>query len=272
MVGCTPGSGPAPEAPPATGTILVPHAPPARSSPDTRPVDPALFVVRDDGLGVFDLVVGDGAEAIDGVVAVAEITSWAPDGNRWDSTYERREPARFVVGGAQGIPGWELGILGMRVGGARQLLVPPELGFARGITGRLPAGPTVTELELLAILVPPIAPTSAGVLSTVGGYTVRDVRPGDGPVLQVGDRARIDWVLWCDDGTAIDDTFLRPAPFSYEHGRGLLLWEAAFEGMAVGGRREIELPPALAFGYAGRPPVVPAGSTLRLSVDLHAIE
>jgi FKBP-type peptidyl-prolyl cis-trans isomerase len=272
LFGCTPAPAPVAEEPPATGTILVPHAPPQRAIPDDRPVDPSLFVFRDDGLGVFDRVVGDGAEATDGVVAVAEITSWAPDGTRWDSTRERRDPARFVVGRGQVVTGWDLGVLGMRVGGVRQLHVPPALGFERGITGRLPAGSTVTQLELVAILVPPTTITSTVPTSTVGGYTVRDVRPGEGPVLQAGDTARIDWVLWLDDGTRIDDTFLRPAPFSYVHGRGLLLWEAAFDGMAVGGRREIELSPARAFGYAGRPPVVPGGRLLRLSVDLHAIE
>lgn len=279
-LGCSSAPAPVPTEPPPTGTVLVPHAPAVRPIPEDHPEDPALFTIGSDGLGIFDRVLGEGEPVVPGVVAVAEITSWTPDGARWDSTRERRDPARFVVGGEQVVPGWSTGILGMQPGGVRQLLVPPELGFPHGIAGRLPEGPTITQIELLQILVPPTAPVSdvpsipVGDLGVraVGGLDVRDVRPGSGPELVAGATARLDYVGWLADGTVFDSSYGRSSAFGFPYGRGLVRWEAALAGMRVGGRRQIEIPSELAFGVKGRPPVIPPGASLVLAVDLHAIE
>lgn len=254
---------------------LVARPPPMRTIPDVHPADPATFVLREDGLGVVDEVSGLGDEVTPGAVAVAEITSWTPDGTMWDSTWERREPARFVVGEEGVVPGWNEGVLGMRVGGVRQLLVPPELGFAHGISGRVPEGvPTITRVELLAVLVPPAAPTPPGDPPSfeVGGLVVRDLRAGDGPLLTGDVTARIDYVGWLADGTLFDTTWVRPVPFRFRYGSSTLRWESAFEGMQVGGQREIRVPAALAFGDEGRPPTIPPGADLVFAVDLRSIE
>jgi FKBP-type peptidyl-prolyl cis-trans isomerase FkpA len=99
-----------------------------------------------------DLQVGDGAEAAAGVAVEVHYTGWLLDGKQFDSSRERG-PFTFTLGGGQVIKGWDLGVVGMKVGGKRKLTIPPELGYGmRGFPGVIPAQATlVFEVELLAV-------------------------------------------------------------------------------------------------------------------------
>ena len=89
-----------------------------------------------------DIKVGTGAEAVPGPVTV-HYTGWlfdanAPEkkGRKFDSSHDRGEPFRFRLGAGQVIQGWDKGVVGMKVGGIRRLVIPPELGYgARGAGG-----------------------------------------------------------------------------------------------------------------------------------------
>ena len=74
------------------------------------------------------------------------------DGTKFDSSYDRGEPFSFQIGLRQVIEGWETGIMGMKVGGKRKLVIPPELGYgSRGI-GPIPPNSVLTfEVELLSV-------------------------------------------------------------------------------------------------------------------------
>lgn len=108
---------------------------------------------------VTDIVVGDGEEAVNGRTLVVHFTGWlydpnAPDnrGAVFDST-EGRQPFSFVLGSGLVIQGWEQGLLGMRVGGVRELIIPPELGFGDQATGSIPPNSTlIFEVELINVL------------------------------------------------------------------------------------------------------------------------
>jgi peptidylprolyl isomerase len=94
-----------------------------------------------------DLVAGDGAEAVtDGTVTINYIGVSCSTGKIFDSSYQRGEPATFPLDGL--IEGWQLGIPGMKVGGQRLLVIPPDLGY--GPTGR---PPTIAGNETLIFLV-----------------------------------------------------------------------------------------------------------------------
>jgi FKBP-type peptidyl-prolyl cis-trans isomerase FkpA len=107
------------------------------------------------GLLYQDLVVGDGATAQAGDSVSVHYTGWLKDGTKFDSSLDRNDPFNFRLGAGKVIPGWDEGVAGIRVGGKRKLVIPPELGYGdRGAGGGLiPGGATlVFDVELLEIL------------------------------------------------------------------------------------------------------------------------
>ena len=104
-------------------------------------------------LVVQDLVVGDGPVAAVGNSVAVHYVGRLLDGTQFDSSYDRGEPFRFIIGAGAVIPGWEQGVPGMRVGGTRRLTIPPHLAY--GAAGRPPAIPpnsTLTfDIELIEI-------------------------------------------------------------------------------------------------------------------------
>lgn len=107
-----------------------------------------------------DNKVGAGAEAIKGTSVVVHYTGWlyapaAPDhkGTKFDSSRDRNEPFVFPLGGGRVIRGWDEGVAGMKVGGQRTLIIPPDMGYgSRGAGGVIPPGATlVFDVELLDV-------------------------------------------------------------------------------------------------------------------------
>ena len=110
-------------------------------------------VTLPDGLKYTDDQVGTGTEATVGKTAVVHYTGWLMDGRKFDSSRDRGQPFSFPLGRGQVIKGWDEGVAGMRVGGKRTLIVPPELGYgARGAGGVIPPNATLKfEVELLDV-------------------------------------------------------------------------------------------------------------------------
>ena len=109
---------------------------------------------------MIDHKVGTGIEAVPGKTVIVQYTGWlfdanAPEnkGKKFDSSRDRAEPFRFKLGGGQVIAGWDQGVAGMKVGGQRTLIIPPELGYgARGAGGVIPPNATlVFDVELLGV-------------------------------------------------------------------------------------------------------------------------
>jgi FKBP-type peptidyl-prolyl cis-trans isomerase len=107
-----------------------------------------------------DLTPGAGAEIASGQTALVHYTGWlydaaAPEnkGKKFDSSVDRNEPFEFPVGAGMVIRGWDEGVVGMKVGGKRRLVIPPEMGYgARGAGGVIPPGATlVFDVELVEI-------------------------------------------------------------------------------------------------------------------------
>jgi|SRR5882724_5185015 len=108
-----------------------------------------------------DVVVGTGDAIAAGSTAVVHYTGWLFDaaavdhrGTKFDSSRDRGDPFRFPVGGGQVIKGWDQGVAGMKVGGQRRLVIPPEMGYGAGGAGGGAIPPNATllfDVELLAI-------------------------------------------------------------------------------------------------------------------------
>ena len=107
-----------------------------------------------------DAVVGEGAEATAGMSVSVHYTGWlydedAPDqkGKKFDSSRDRGVAFEFSLGAGRVIKGWDQGVAGMKVGGQRTLIIPPDLGYgSRGAGGVIPANATlVFDVELLGV-------------------------------------------------------------------------------------------------------------------------
>lgn len=103
-----------------------------------------------DGVHYRDLAVGDGAQVRNGGRVRVYYVGWLSDGTPFDSTRPPEAPIEFVVGEGRVIRGWERGITGMRVGGRRQLVVPPSMGYGnRGVASVPPRSTLVFTIEVV---------------------------------------------------------------------------------------------------------------------------
>lgn len=93
---------------------------------------------------ISDIVIGKGAEVKNGSVVSVNYTGTFENGIKFDSSYDSKTPLQFQVGARQLIPGFENGVMGMKVGGKRQITIPPELGY--GVEGRPPIIPPNSTL------------------------------------------------------------------------------------------------------------------------------
>ena len=99
-------------------------------------VDLAQSTKQTSGLYLRDLEVGTGAEAKTGSQVTMRYTGWLADGTQFDSN--QAAGFKFRVGLGEVIAGWDLGVPGMKVGGKRQLIIPPSLGYGESGTGPIP--------------------------------------------------------------------------------------------------------------------------------------
>lgn len=89
-----------------------------------------------DGLQYWNIKLGTGALAIPGKKVKVDYTGWLTNGKKFDSSVGTGHPFEFTLGNGEVIKGWDEGIAGMKVGGRRQLRIPPELAYgARGTPG-----------------------------------------------------------------------------------------------------------------------------------------
>ncbi len=123
------------------------------SGQDSGTLRTAKEVVTKSGLRYADLAVGSGEEARPGRIVDVDYTGWLQDGTRFDSSKDRNKPLTFRIGIDEVIQGWHEGIAGMKEGGKRRLVIPPDLGYGKqGAGGVIPPNATlVFEVELVAV-------------------------------------------------------------------------------------------------------------------------
>lgn len=112
---------------------------------------PAEQKVAEKTLSIVDNKVGTGAEAVAGKTVKVNYTGMFTDGKVFDTSIGR-EPLSFVVGAGQMIKGFDMGVVGMKVGGSRKMTLPPEYAYGSQANGPIPANSTlVFEVELLEV-------------------------------------------------------------------------------------------------------------------------
>ena len=108
------------------------------------------------GLQIKNNIQGEGAEIVNHSKIKVHYIGMLEDGTKFDSSYDRGEPFSFQIGLRQVIKGWEKGIMGMKVGGKRTLIIPPELGYGERGAGELipPNSTLVFDIEIIDIQPP----------------------------------------------------------------------------------------------------------------------
>ncbi len=114
---------------------------------------PAGMVTTPSGLAYQDLVAGSGPTPTAGKLVRVHYTGWLQNGTKFDSSQDSGQPFEFPIGAGQVIPGWDEGVMTMKVGGKRKLVIPPQLGYgAAGAGSDIPPNATlIFEVILLDV-------------------------------------------------------------------------------------------------------------------------
>jgi peptidylprolyl isomerase len=133
---------------PATATIAQ-----STNAQDLMTDNQEKVITTPSGLQYVDIVEGTGAMPKAGQAVQVHYTGTLEDGTKFDSSLDRNQPFAFPIGTGRVIKGWDEGVMTMRVGGKRKLIIPPDLGYgARGAGGVIPPNATlIFDVELLRI-------------------------------------------------------------------------------------------------------------------------
>ena len=119
-----------------------------------RTVDDDDYIVTESGVKYFDFEEGSGAMVEDGDIVTVHFTGWLEGGEMFDSSLLRGQPIVVIMGEGQVIPGWEEGMRNMKVGGSRQMIIPPDLAFGEeGAGGGIipPNSTLIFEVEVVDV-------------------------------------------------------------------------------------------------------------------------
>jgi FKBP-type peptidyl-prolyl cis-trans isomerase len=162
--------------------------------------------------------------------------------------------------------------------------VPLVLAAALGLTGctesrhasaSSASSSSMTSSTTAHVTTPatPAAPESK-VHKLADGLVYEDLVVGDGKMADPGLTVSVHYTGWLTDGTKFDSSLDRGEPIKFTLGAHSVIpgWEEGIKGLRVGGKRKLTIPPDLAYGPDGRPPVIPPNATLVFEVQLVAVE
>jgi peptidylprolyl isomerase len=222
---------------------------------------------------VEDMVVGTGREAKSGDTIMVEYIGWVYGKDRsqfFDRSANHDMPFEFILGKGAAIQGFDIGLVGMKVGGQRRLTIPASLGYGDkgALNGKIPPNSAlVFEVELVEVATT-LPPTSVKVLK------IEDLIAGIGAEAKIGKTLTVHYTGWLEDGTKFDSSLDSGQPIEFELGKGQVIagWEQGLVGMKVGGKRRLTIPPNLGYGSKGAFKTVPPNAALIFEVSLLAVK
>jgi len=230
------------------------------------------FITTDSGLRYAISEEGEGPTPEIGELVAVHYTGWLEDGTQFDSSVDRGEPITFPLGQGRVIAGWDEGIALLDVGDKGRLIIPSTLAYGPTGSGPIPPDSTlIFDVELVEIRPgPPEAPAEVDAedyTTNDAGVQIADLEDGSGDGVTEGQLLSVDFNIWLSDGTLLDSTLLRGQPVQFVLGQGQFVpgWDESFEGMKVGGLRQMVYP-AAAFNAGGA--ALPEDSTVIFEVQL----
>lgn len=234
-------------------------------------------------LVVTDLTEGTGEAAAKGdTIIVYYVGVRSADGKEFDNSYDRGTPLPVTLGAGEVIAGWDQGLVGIKSGGRRQLDIPTDLAYgdAPPSTDVIQPGDALSFVIDAVTIIHKPDPTDAPDISipptpNQDKETFTDLIVGQGAGIQPGQTVAVQLLAFsAADGKLLDSSWDEGRPLSFVPGAGLLPpgVEKAVEGMKVGGRRQVDIPFAEAWGAGGQSDLgLPPSTDLILVLDLVAV-
>ena len=250
-----------------------------------------------DFLALNDLIEGVGHLYVSGEKLTVQYVGYDYEtGKKFASSWEEGKPFTFTLGKGEAIEGWEEGLRGIEGGDRREMVVPPTEtkgkfppGIPQGKTVVFVVEPTPSYAAKAAKAAKEEAaaekakhhskakspPQTKPTVKVPSGppppkLKVEDLKEGEGPAAKAGDEVKVQYVgVDYKTGKEFDSSWSRSEPFSFTLGVGEVIkgWDQGIEGMKAGGRRELIVPPGLAYGSKKVGAIAP-NSTLVFVVDL----
>lgn len=232
-------------------------------------------------LVITDLTEGTGPAAVAGdTVVVHYVGVRSADGTEFDNSYDRGSPFPVTLGVGQVIKGWDQGLVGVKKGGRRQLDIPADLAYGDNPPSEeIKAGDALSFVIDVVAIIPKPDPFDEPAVSVPPTpnqteQTFTDLIVGDGPGFTAGQTVVLMFLAFsAADGKQIDSSWESGAPLTFVPGNGQLPpgLEKAVDGMKIGGRRQVNIPFADAFGEAGNDQLgLPPSTDLIMVLDLIA--
>ena len=233
-------------------------------------------------LVVTDLTEGTGTAAATGdTVVVNYVGVRSEDGKEFDNSYDKGRTFPVTLGSGQVIEGWDKGLVGIKPGGRRQLDIPAALAYGDNppSTDVIQKGDALTFVVDAVAVIPKVDPADAPDVTVPptpnqAEQTFTDLIVGDGAEIQPGQTVAVHLLAFsAADGKQIDSSWEAGTPLTFVPGAGQLPpgLEKAVEGMRVGGRRQVDIPFADAFGASGNDQLgLPPSTDLIMVLDLVA--
>lgn len=220
----------------------------------------ALVLAQSRGLISTDVHVGTGPKAAKGDLLTVLYKGTLNNGKVFDENMEKA-PFAFTLGAGEVIKGWDQGLVGMKAGGERKLVIPPSLAYGSRENGDIPSNSTLNfDVKLLRIDPPNEKPA----------ITVIDLAKGSGKPAKNGDVVGVYYTGMFLNGHKFDSSYDhkdasgKPSIFNVTLGQHQVVpgFEQGLVGMKIGGKRKITIPYQLAYGDRGMGDVIPPKSTL----------
>lgn len=211
------------------------------------------------GLVVEDVKVGKGPAAEQGDVIVVDYSGALENGTVFDNS-RKSAPFSFTLGAKQVIPGWEQGLAGMKVGGKRNLTIPPDLAYGDAGSGPIPPKSTLKfEVELLFV-------EKKGVKPTV---SIETKQKGSGNPCAAGETIFVHCRGKFLNGVEFWNSYDDKKPLEVKIGTTRLIagFTLGVTGLKLGEKRIVTIPSALAYGERGAGDAIPANMPLRFEIE-----
>jgi len=223
-----------------------------------------MLTPMEDTLVKKDLTVGKGRLVEKGDLVTVLYKGWLKDGGKVFDENLKKEPFVFKAGAGQVIPGWDQGVVGMHVGGKRNLIIPAKLAYGdQGAGGDIPPKATIVfDVEVLRVDKPADKPA----------LEIKEVKAGTGAAAKAGDNVEMHYTGMFLNGHKFDSSKDRNKTFSFQLGAKRVIdgFEKTVTGMKVGGTRTVTIPYQMAYGESGKGPIPPY-STLVFEIELISI-
>jgi peptidylprolyl isomerase len=226
------------------------------------------------GLQVLLQQASDGDQPMKGDKVSVHYTGRLTDSTIFDSSVSRSTPFEFVLGQGQVIKGWDEGIAMLKVGEKAQFTIPPALGYGERGSGIIPPNSTlVFDVELVSIVQRGSRPYDVKGLDTIttpSGLQYVMVQQGNGTKVKPGMKVKVHYSGYLLNGDKFDSSVDRGQPIELTVGKRQVIqgWEEGLALLSVGDRAKLVIPYQLAYGEAGRAPLIPPKATLIFDVEI----